>query len=117
MNGETNSTGTDISLGLGPAAGSSIERGTSGGGKGPIIGTAIIVILLVAGGVFFLANRMKGLDNGNTPATDFGPDDAIIKLQDQGTSTLVSDIEANINNSDLENLDKELGSIEAELIQ
>jgi hypothetical protein len=112
MNGEIpNTGGADLSQGLGPAAGSSIEKGGQSGGKGPLIGTVIVVILLIAGGVFFLADRMKKTN------TELPPDAATLELQNQSTSTDISAIETDINSTDLNGLDQELNSIETELAQ
>lgn len=112
MNGEIpNTGGADLSQGLGPAAGSSIEKGGESGSKGPLIGTVIVVILLIAGGVFFLADRMKQTN------TELPPDAATLQLQNQSTSTDISTIEADVNSTDLNGLDKELTDIETQLTQ
>jgi uncharacterized protein HemX len=124
MNGEnSNTTGESPSRGLGPAAGSSIEKG-GGASKGPLIGTVIVVLLLIAGGVFFLANRIQEAKEAKTDNTEetatstaLEPDTATLKLQEQGTTDDLSSIEKDATDTDLNNLDKELGTIDTELSQ
>jgi hypothetical protein len=107
------------SQGLGPAAGQSIERGNTEGGKGPLIGTIIIVILLIVGGAYFLTNRIEENRRAGEMASstlEAGvPDPETTALKIQGTSTDLADIENDALNSDISNLDKELDSIESEI--
>lgn len=105
--------------GLGPAADQSIERGNTEGGKGPLIGTIIIVVLLIAGGAYFLTSRIEENRRASEMASSTleteVPDPDTTALQTQGTSTDLADIENDALNSDIDNLDKELSNIEAEI--
>lgn len=112
-----NTTEINPSQGLGPAAGSSIEKGGGNGGKGPLIGTIIVVVLLIAGGAFILANRIKEGSNAETTPVELGPDAATLKLEEQSASTDISSIEKDVEGTDLNSLDKELGDIEKQIPQ
>lgn len=105
--------------GLGPAAGQSIVRGNTEGGKGPLIGTIIIIVLLIAGGAYFLTSRIEENRRTNEMASSTleteVPDPETTALKIQGTSTDLADIENDALNSDISDLDKELNSIEAEI--
>lgn len=81
---------------------------------GAIIGTIIIVVLLVIGGLYFLSQRTDKI-----PATPeeilAEPDTATEVLEAQGTSDELADIEADAESTDFGELDMELDDIEAEL--
>lgn len=70
-------------------------------------GSIIIIVILIIGGIYvFKQNWDKPADT--TPPT-------VEELKNQGTSTDIKDIKADIENTDIGNLDAELKQIEAEL--
>ncbi len=73
---------------------------------GPLTGVVIIIILLIAGGVYVLTQK---LNPQTKESTDVG------QLNTQGTSTNISDIKADVDSTNFDDLDNELNQIEAEL--
>ncbi|MEK9168085.1 MAG: hypothetical protein AAB769_02020 [Patescibacteria group bacterium] len=84
---------------------------------GALIGTIIIIIILVIGGLYMWGKNL--VDNGTMSPAEVlqAPDTATEALNNQGTSTKASDIEADLNTTDLTDIDKELGNIEQQLGQ
>ena len=91
---------------------------------GPIIGIAIIVVLIIFGGLYYwgaqISKRDIPNDSQDTIVTTIEeientPDATLEQLQTQSTSDEIADIEADLNLTDLENLDTELGDIDTEL--
>jgi hypothetical protein len=82
--------------------------------KGPVLGIIIIIVLLVAGGLFVLNNSLTqpeiSLEN-----VENMPDTQSDNLGLQATSTELDAIESDANATDLSNLDSEIDQIEAEL--
>lgn len=76
-------------------------------GVGPII-ASIIIILIIIIGAFYLFSTIKEQtsDNKNSPTTE--------QIENQNESDEISDIEADLNSTDLENLDLELSAIVSE---
>lgn len=81
---------------------------------GAISGIVIIVVILALGGLYLWGKEL----NNQEPATSENGvmneavvDSSTQALETQGTSDNVSDIEADLNNTNLENLDADLGSI------
>lgn len=81
---------------------------------GPVLGIIIIIALLVVGGMFVLANRLA-VPALTADEIETAPDATTDALGTQATSTDLESIEADVNNTNLSNLDAELGQIEAEL--
>lgn len=81
---------------------------------GAISGIVIIVVILALGGLYLWG---KELNNQELATPESGVmneavvDSSTQALETQGTSDNVSDIEADLNNTNLENLDADLGSI------
>jgi len=72
---------------------------------GPIIGIVLVILIIVLGGLYFWGKRLA--DNGDTlPPLEEEP---------LSTSDEVSDIEADLDATDLESLDADAAAIEAEL--
>lgn len=82
---------------------------------GAISGIVIIVVILALGGLYLWGKEL----NNQEPAT---PESAVVNneaavdsstqaLETQGTSDNIGDIEADLNNTNLENLDADLLSI------
>lgn len=85
------------------------------GGIGPIVGVIIVVVLLIIGGVYYYMN-MQGAAG---PATEVptGADPTADALRAQGTSSNVSDIEADLNSTNLDVLVEDLQAMELQLGQ
>ncbi len=85
-------------------------------GVGGIIGIVIIVIILIVAGAYLFANRSvptpppvpMGIPEETPPPTSE-------MLRIQGSADTVSDIEADLGSTDLENLDAELDGILTEV--
>lgn len=84
-------------------------KNTNKGNTGPLVASVIIVIILIAVGFYSLKERP--LKQEATPTTI----DEVQILQNQGTSTEISDIEADLSATNLEDLDLDLAGAEAEL--
>lgn len=83
---------------------------------GPIIGVIIIVLVLTLGGLYFYGDQLNRKNSAMTPEEiQNTPDDSTMKLQEQSGSDETASIEADLNATDLENLDKELQDIEGQL--
>jgi len=94
---------------------------------GPMVGVAIIVVIIMVGGLYFLSQRSDTTTpppstgtaekvDTRTPEDIAGEsDDALRALQEVSESDEISDIEADLNLTNLENLDADLGNIDTEL--
>jgi uncharacterized protein HemX len=72
-----------------------MENETKSGGKGAIIGAIIIIIILVAGGWYFIGNRIQEQNQmGKVLDTS------------TGTSTEVEDIQTDLDNLDINALNR-----------
>lgn len=81
---------------------------------GAVIGTIIIIVLLVVGGIYFFTAR-KAEAPIPTPEEILQTQDATTTaLERLGTSDNVGDIEIDINNTDLGSIDAELQDIDTE---
>lgn len=72
---------------------------TKSHGLGGVIGTLVIIVLLIAGGWYFIGNRVEKIQDQKA-LNEVGE----IKT---GTSTEVTDIQADLNNLNLDALDLE----------
>ena len=79
---------------------------------GPIIGSIIIVLLIVLGGLYFWGERLNREEMLNQQTA---PDAVVDDLKTQGTSDKVSSIEADVSATNLDDLDAGLKDIDAEL--
>ena len=84
---------------------------------GPIIGVVIIIIIIIFGGLYFIGAKVndEGLLAPTVEEIQNAPDETLGSLEAQGASDEVGAIEEDVNATPLENLDIELGDIEAEL--
>jgi uncharacterized protein HemX len=88
---------------------------------GPIIGIAIIVVIIIFGGLYYWGGKINNQELRNaqesvTAEEILNQQDASVEsLQVQSTSDEIADIETDLDLTDLENLDAELGNIDAEL--
>jgi uncharacterized protein HemX len=87
---------------------------------GPIIGIAIIVVILIFGGLYYWGAQISKQDANveqeslTTEQIENQEDQIIEQLQIQNTSDNVADIEADLNATDLENIDQDLENIDLE---
>ena len=102
-----------------PEAAAEAPMPTEGGGgkpMGPVIGAAIIVAILIIGGIYFWGTLSSRDTQDMTGAQILNQSDGALKdLKKQSNSDLLADIEKDLNNTDIENLDAELENIESEL--
>lgn len=78
--------------------------------NGPLIAVIIILLLIVIGGMYFLGQRMNG-DYG-VPADS---DEITASLKTQGTSDDLNSIEADLNATQVDNLDQGAAAFESEM--
>ncbi len=83
------------------------------GSTGPIVGIAIIVILLIVGGIYFW-NTVTNKDNSDQLSaiqSEVETNAIVNQLESQGTSDEVTAIEEDLGLTDFENLDSELNNL------
>lgn len=81
------------------------------GGIGATIGIVIIIILLALGGVYYFTTGVEQI-----PTYEQQEQDAAVEaLENQGTSSNLADIEADVNATDLSETDLLIDDIEADL--
>jgi uncharacterized membrane protein len=89
------------------------------GGKGALIGSIIVILLLIVAGAYVWMSRpaSEPVLNEMEDASQIenSPDEMLGDLQIQGTSDEVTAIEADVNATNLEDVDVELNQIDAEL--
>lgn len=87
---------------------------------GSVIGIAIIVVLIIFGGLYYWGNQinkqnaMVEREAITTEEIENAPDTTLESLESLGTSDEIADIEIDLDTTDLENLDEELEQIDAE---
>jgi len=69
-------------------------------GKGALVGAAIIVTILIAGGIYFFSNRM---------VAPTAPEDSATTAQNDATS-----IEADLNTIDISGVDQDIEAMDKE---
>lgn len=74
----------------------------SGGSAGPIIGAIIILAIIILGGFYFWSQRADDSDAAINRTVE--------SINTQGTSDEAAAIEADLNNTNIENLDSELNA-------
>ena len=79
---------------------------------GPVFGIVIIVVLLILAGFYFWGTLNDSMSPEEIEAE---ADTALVSLETQSTSDEVSDIEADLDATSLDDLDKELEDIDLEL--
>jgi uncharacterized protein HemX len=90
---------------------------------GPIVGIAIIVVILIFGGLYYWGSKLDINDETIIDIVDAPTTEEILNEQDvtlerlqiQDTSDEIADIEADLDLTDLNDLDAELGNIDTEL--
>jgi uncharacterized protein YpmB len=81
---------------------------------GPIIGSIIVIILVIVGGLYFWGTVINERQTTQTEAVDLNEDETLNDLTTQSDSDEVNSIEEDLNSTDLDNLDEELRDIEEE---
>jgi uncharacterized protein HemX len=89
---------------------------------GSAIGIILIIAIIIIGGLYFwgqkIDERLSEFEAGDVTVEDIlnAPDSQLEALsEEQSTSTDITDIEEDLDTTDLDNLDAELKAIEAEL--
>lgn len=83
---------------------------------GALIGSIIIIVIIVIGGIYFWATQEKMMPSDtSTQMQNMMGDQSTNMLLEQGTSDNLSDIEADLNATNLDNLDAELSDIDGQL--
>lgn len=88
---------------------------------GPIIGIAIILIVLIFGGLYYWGGKISNQELRNQQESITAEeildqqDESLESLQVQSTSDEIVEIEADLDLTNLEGLDKELDNIDVEL--
>ncbi|MDP3726016.1 MAG: hypothetical protein Q8R36_02345 [bacterium] len=84
---------------------------------GPIIGSIIIVILLILGGLYFIGKRVSGEDPlAPEPQAILNTTDPSLQaLEEPGFTDEIDSIQNDLSATNLDELDAELGNIEVEL--
>lgn len=97
MDDKTNDLGQAVTPDLEPARDGSV---------GPIIGTIIILAVIVLGGLYFWGQRaeQRAMTAEELQAT-------VEDIQSQSTSDAPADIQADLNATDIDNIDAELQGI------
>lgn len=87
------------------------------GGLGAVIGIIIIIILLALGAIYYFTAGIDKIQNGQPSGNDAAmtPDEEAAALKDQGASTDLSSIEADVNATDLSGLDNASADFTSEL--
>lgn len=79
---------------------------------GPLVAVIIILALIIVGGLYFLKQRSS--QNLYVPPAETG-DAVTASLKQQGTSDDLNSIEADLNATNLDNLDQGAAAIQADL--
>lgn len=82
--------------------------------SGPIFGIIIVILLLIGGAIYVWQTKLA---NQIQPAPLPVSDQATTEFENVGTSTEPSDIEADLINTDLDNLNLDLGALLIESTQ
>jgi hypothetical protein len=115
MNDNMNTTNTGNNT---PGAGSGSGPETKEGSAGPLVGSTIVIIIIILGGLYFLNQRASddATDTGTTgDEIRLEEDSAALDLAAQSESDEVGDIETDLDITELDDLDEELGDIDVEL--
>lgn len=86
------------------------------GGAGPVIGIIIIIILLGLGGVYYFTTGVDQIQSEDAMMEEsMSADEAAAKVREQGSSTDLADIEADLQATDFSGLDDASAEFESEL--
>lgn len=82
------------------------------GGIGPVLGIIVIIILLALGGLYYFTT---GVEQIPTYEVDSNTDETVMELQEQSSSDAIADIEADVEATDLSEIDTLLEDLDADL--
>ncbi|MDO8492127.1 MAG: hypothetical protein Q7S34_00610 [bacterium] len=84
---------------------------------GPIIGSIIVVLVIVLGGLYIYGQRLSDQSKQEVPVENISAsaDQSTTKLEQQGSTDSLSEINADLNATDLNGLDAESMQIDQEL--
>ena len=107
-----------------PQQPSTPPMGAYGGGEehkssvGPIVGSIIVVLVIVLGGLYLYGSQFSQRAAEEGPAAadiEALPDQEATALENQGVTDSLSEIEADIETTNVDNLDADIGNIGGEL--
>jgi len=81
------------------------------GGTGAFVGSLIIIMVIILGGIYVFNSIQEQIGFTKTESAATGSTETGTKLNEQDD---VTSLEADLNGSDIDNLDKELDAIDAE---
>lgn len=84
----------------------------NGGNLGAVIAIVVIVLLLLAGGFYYFTSGIKSLNEYDDVPAITGDQEL---FPPTSTSDAIADIEADINNTDLSEVDQLLNDLDSEL--
>lgn len=86
-------------------------------GNGALIGTIIVILVIILGGIYVLFLKPEATTPNNIEINGgLNSEDSVVnELSQQGESAELSEIEADLNSTNLEDLDTDLNDIEKEL--
>jgi len=82
--------------------------GKSGSSAGPIISVIVILVVIILGGLYFWSQSAS--DYGVTDNSSLMTDQTVEAIKMQGQADDTSSIEADLDATDIENLDAELNA-------
>lgn len=99
MEPDQNNINVDANIGNG--------NSSSGSSAGPIIGIIILIAVVILGGLYFWGQRV----NNQIAPTETNIDPTTEAIKAQSTADDTSSIEADLNFTDVDNLDAELNAL------
>lgn len=84
------------------------------GGIGPIIGIVIIIVLLALGAMYYFTDGINQIQKAQVEG-EVSAEEQAAMLRAQNTSTDLTDIEADLNATDLTGLDEAAAGFDSEL--
>jgi uncharacterized protein HemX len=84
-----------------------------GGSVGPIVGSVIVIIIIIIGGLYFWGQKLSTDKTADEIRAE--EDSLLANLETVGQSDELEDIENDLDATDLDNLDDDLDNIEVEL--
>jgi hypothetical protein len=85
------------------------------GRSGPLIGTIVVIVIIALGGLYFWGSSVDKALRENTDTGSIMEDESLSAMRTQSDSTDIASIEADLNATDLSDLDRELTDINLEL--
>jgi uncharacterized protein HemX len=80
-------------------------------GSGGLIAIAIILIILVLGGIYYLAENVHQIQNEQINTTTAQDQEIINELQTQGSSDTAAAIQADLDSTDLAPVDQSVEAV------